>query len=171
MPGHRQPGSTPSEAVRDLLSAALAQTGLLLEDVTITPAGSRRVLRVVLDALDVSAPSLSLDEVADASRTVSQALDDSDVMGQAPYVLEVSTPGVDRPLVEQRHFARNRGRLVRVQLVDGSSVEGRVQTADDGLVLTVAGPKKGMTGTRALEWAEVVRGRVQVEFSRRDEES
>jgi ribosome maturation factor RimP len=157
--------------VRDVLSSALSPSGLLLEDVTITPAGNRRVLRVVLDALDVAAPSLSLDDVAEASRAVSQALDDSDVMGQAPYVLEVSTPGVDRPLVEQRHFARNTGRLVRVQLVDGSTVEGRVQAADDRLVLMVQGPKKGMTGAREVEWAEVSRGTVQVEFSHRDEES
>lgn len=169
MPGHRQPGSTP-EAVRDVLSDALSQSGLLLEDVTITPAGNRRVLRVVLDAVDVTAPSLSLDDVADASRAVSQALDDTDVMGQAPYVLEVTTPGVDRPLVEQRHFARNTGRLVLVTLVDGSSVEGRVQSAGDRLVLTVQGQKKGMTGTRELSWAEVARGAVQVEFTHRNEE-
>lgn len=171
MPGHRQPGSTPSEAVRGVLSSALSESGLLLEEVTVTPAGNRRVLRVVLDALDVAAPSLSLDDVAEASRAVSQALDDSEVMGESPYVLEVSTPGVDRPLVEQRHFARNTGRLVRVQLADGSTVDGRVQSADDRLVLTVPGPKKGMSGTRGLEWAEVSRGTVQVEFGRRDEES
>jgi ribosome maturation factor RimP len=112
-----------------------------------------------------------LDDVAEASRAVSQALDDSEVMGQAPYVLEVSTPGVDRPLVEQRHFARNTGRLVRVRLADGSTVDGRVQSADDRLVLTIPGPKKGMTATRELEWAEVARGAVQVEFSHKDEES
>jgi ribosome maturation factor RimP len=157
--------------VRDVLSSALSGSDVLLEEVTVTFAGNRRVLRVVLDALDVTAPSLSLDDVAEASRAVSQALDDSEVMGQAPYVLEVSTPGVDRPLVEQRHFARNTGRLVRVRLADGSTVDGRVQSADDRLVLTIPGPKKGMTATRELEWAEVARGAVQVEFSHKDEES
>jgi ribosome maturation factor RimP len=157
--------------VRDVLSSALSRSGLLLEDVTITPAGSRRVLRVLVDAADVAAPSLSLDDVAEASRGISEALDDSDVMGQAPYVLEVSSPGVDRPLVERRHFARNVGRLVRVQLADGQTVEGRVRTADDTLVLTVQGAKKGTTGTRELTWPQVVRGTVQIEFSHRDEES
>lgn len=171
MPGHRQPAGTPTQAVRDVLSPALSRSGLLLEDVTVTAAGSRRVLRVLVDAADVTAPGLSLDDVAEASREVSQALDDSDVMGEAPYVLEVSTPGVDRPLVEPRHFARNTGRLVRVQLVDGSTVEGRVRGADQALVLTVAGPKKGTTGTRELAWPQVARGRVQIEFSHRDEET
>jgi ribosome maturation factor RimP len=154
-----------------VLSSAVADLGLLVEDVTLSPAGNRRVLRVVVDAPDPTAPALSLDDVAEASRSVSEALDASDVLGQAPYVLEVSSPGVDRPLVEPRHFTRNVGRLVRVELTDGTAVEGRIESVDDGLELTVAGPKKGMTGTRVLGWPQVARGRVQVEFSHRDEES
>jgi ribosome maturation factor RimP len=171
VPGHRQPGSTPTQAVRDALSPALADLGLHLEDVTLSPAGNRRVLRVVVDAADASAPALSLDDVADASRSVSDLLDQTDVLGETPYVLEVSTPGVDRPLTEPRHFRRNVGRLVRVTLTDGGSVEGRVRSADDDLVLTVAGPAKGTTSPRVLEWAQVARGHVQVEFSHRDEGS
>ncbi|HET8614390.1 MAG TPA: ribosome maturation factor RimP [Actinomycetales bacterium] len=165
MPAHRQPGATPTEVLRQTLSAALAESGISVEDVTVTPAGSRRVLRVVVDRADETGPSLSLDDVAEASRAASDALDASDVMGGAPYVLEVSTPGVDRPLTERRQFVRNLRRLVRVTLDDGTAVEGRVQSADESLVLTVAGPTKGMTATKALEWAQVVRGQVQVEFN------
>ena len=170
MPGHRQPGVTPAQAVRDALSPALTGIGLLLEDLTLTPAGNRRVLRVVVDAAEASAPALSLDDVAEASRTVSQVLDESDAMGQQPYVLEVSTPGVDRALTEPRHFARNVGRLVQVVLADGGSVQGRVASSGDTLVLQVAGPK-GTTDTRELSWPQVARGQVQVEFSRTDEGS
>lgn len=175
MPAHRVPGATP-DAVREALSSPLGGLGLLLEDVTVTPAGRRRVLRVVVDAVDVEAPSLSLDEVAEASRTVSEVLDSSDVMGEQPYVLEVSTPGVDRDLVEPRHFARNVGRLVRVSLRGGEpagdgSVEGRIQSAGDSLVLLVPGPAKGTTSPRVVEWSSVLRGRVQVEFNRSDEGS
>lgn len=171
MPTHRQPGGTPREAVRELLSPALDGIGLLIEDVTITPAGNRRVLRVLVDAAEPTAPALSLDDVAEASRTVSALLDDSDVMGQAPYVLEVSTPGVDRPLTQPRHFARNVGRLVRVTSSDGSTVEGRVASAADALVLEVPGPSKGTTEGRVIEWPHVARGQVQVEFSRSHEGS
>jgi ribosome maturation factor RimP len=157
--------------VRDVLSPALHGIGLLLEDATITPAGNRRVLRVVVDAAETTAPALSLDDVAEASRTVSQVLDESDVMGHQPYVLEVSTPGVDRALTQQRHFARNVERLVRVVLVDGETVLVRVKSADDTLVLQVAGARKGTTETCVLEWPQVARGQVQVEFSRSEEGS
>jgi ribosome maturation factor RimP len=170
VPGHRQPGATPAQAVRDVLSPALSGIGLLLEDVTLTPAGNRRVLRVVVDAAETTAPALSLDDVAEASRAVSQVLDESDAMGQQPYVLEVSTPGVDRALTEPRHFGRNVNRLVQVVLVEGGTVQGRVTSADDTLVLQVPGPK-GTTEARELAWPQVARGQVQVEFSRSDEGS
>jgi ribosome maturation factor RimP len=156
--------------VHDVLSPALAGIGLLIEDLTVTPAGNRRVLRVLVDAQETSAPALSLDDVAEASKVVSQVLDDTDVMGQQPYVLEVSTPGVDRALTQPRHFARNTHRLVRVVLVDGETVQGRVESAEDTLVLDVPGPK-GTTDRRVLEWPQVARGHVQVEFSRSDEGS
>jgi ribosome maturation factor RimP len=156
--------------VRDVLSPALAGIGLLLEDLTVTPAGNRRVLRVLVDAQQTTAPPLSLDDVAEASKVVSQVLDESDAMGQQPYVLEVSTPGVDRALTQPRHFARNVHRLVRVVLVDGETVQGRVDSAGDTLVLQVP-EAKGTTDSRVLEWPQVARGHVQVEFSRSDEGS
>jgi ribosome maturation factor RimP len=160
--------------VRDALSPVLEGLGLLVEDVTSSPAGNRTVLRVLVDAAEPTAPALSLDDVAEASRAVSDALDATDLMGSRPYVLEVSTPGVDRPLTEPRHFRRNLGRLVRVDLVqaaDGGTVEGRLESAAESVVLQVAGPKKGMTSQRVLEWSDVARGHVQVEFSRSDEGS
>jgi ribosome maturation factor RimP len=171
VPTHRQPGGTPREAVRELLSSALDRVGLLIEDVTISPAGNRRVLRVLVDAAEASAPALSLDDVADASRTVSALLDESDVMGKAPYVLEVSTPGVDRALTQPRHFARNVGRLVRVTSRDGDTVEGRIASAADTLVLEVPGAAKGTTEGRVIDWPDVARGQVQVEFNRSHEGS
>jgi ribosome maturation factor RimP len=171
VPTHRQPGGTPREAVRELLSSALDRIGLLIEDVTISPAGNRRVLRVLVDAADATAPALSLDDVADASRTVSALLDESDVMGRSPYVLEVSTPGVDRALTQPRHFARNVGRLVRVTSRDGDTVEGRIASAADALVLEVPGAAQGTTEGRVIDWPDVARGQVQVEFNRSHEGS
>ena len=85
------------------------------------------------------------------------ALDDSDVMGGAPYVLEVTSPGVDRPLTQRRHWLRARGRLVVVTLADGGTVTGRLTAADDdGLVVD----------DRTLAWDDVRRGKVEVEFNR-----
>lgn len=140
-----------------LLAPVVADRGLDLEDVQVTPAGKRRMLRVVVD----QDGGIDLDEVATLSTAVSAALDESDAMGGTPYVLEVTSPGVDRPLTEPRHWRRVRSRLVEATLADGGTVTGRVQdVGDDGVVLHVAGKD------RALRWDELARGRVQVEFNR-----
>ncbi|MFC4529630.1 ribosome maturation factor RimP [Sphaerisporangium dianthi] len=154
-----------SDARRDrlikLLEPVAAAEGLDLEDVTITPAGKRRLLRVIVDGDQ----GVSLDKVADISQMVSQALDDSDVMGGSPYVLEVSSPGVDRPLTEPRHWRRAKGRLVKADLRDGSSLEGRVvAVGDSGVELSVG------EASRPLLWDELAKGRVQVEFRRLDDD-
>jgi ribosome maturation factor RimP len=171
------PGSP--DAVRDVIAPVLARLQLQLDDVAVSSAGSRRLLRVVVDLSDdaveqalaadggAPVPGLSLDAVADASRAVSQALDESDVMGDRAYVLEVTTPGVERALTTPAHFRRNLRRRVTMMLADGSQPTGRLEAADDDeLTLRVEGPKKGMTSTRRYPWADVVRGVVQVDFSR-----
>ena len=143
-----------------LLGPVVAGRGLDLEDVQVTPAGRRRLLRVVVDR-DGGVP---LDSVATVSTAVSAALDESDAMGGAPYVLEVTSPGVDRPLTEPRHWRRARSRLVSVPLAEGGSLTARVLDADDdGLLLDVAGEERRFT------WTDVGSGRVQVEFNRRDD--
>ena len=143
-----------------LLGPVVADRGLDLEDVQVTPAGRRRLLRVVVDR-DGGVP---LDSVATVSTAVSAALDESDAMGGTPYVLEVTSPGVDRPLTEPRHWRRARSRLVSVPLAEGGSLTARVLDADDdGLLLDVDGVE------RRFAWTDVGSGRVQVEFNRRDD--
>ena len=153
---------TSSDRVRALLDPVVDGAGLVLEGVTVTPAGKRRVLRVVVDLPEDAEGSVDLDAVADVSRAVSAALDDSDVLGGSPYVLEVTSPGVDRPLTERRHWARARGRLVQAELRgDGGTVAGRVTAVGDGGVTLVV-----EDGETLVPWAQLHRGRVQVEFSR-----
>jgi ribosome maturation factor RimP len=145
------------EALLRLLGPVVEQHGLDLEDVTVTPAGKRRMLRVVVD----QDGGVGLDTVAEVSTAVSKTLDDSDAMGGAPYVLEVTSPGVDRPLTQPRHWRRARGRLVKATRHDGAVTQGRVaEVDDDAVTLDVDG-----TPTR-LGWAELAAGRVQVEFNR-----
>jgi ribosome maturation factor RimP len=160
--------STTPEAIEQLLEPVIAAEGYDLEKVTVTPAGKRSVLRVVVDADG----GISLDDVALVSRTVSNALDASDVMGGGPYVLEVTSPGVDRPLSEPRHWRRAAGRLVRAPLTGGGQIEGRVVSVDDEtVVIDVAGARRGASesGLRRLGLAELGRGRVLVEFRRADD--
>ena len=145
------------ERIAELLEPVLAEAGLDLEAVELTPAGKRRVLRVVVD----SDNGVDLDTVGEVSQEVNTLLDSSDVMGDQPYVLEVTSPGVDRPLTQPRHWRRSRGRLVKASLVAGGQIAGRVTDADDqGVTLDVDGRP------RAFTYAELGKGRVQVEFRR-----
>ncbi|MBB6118630.1 ribosome maturation factor RimP [Nocardiopsis algeriensis] len=148
------------QRIAELLEPVLAEAGLDLEAVELTPAGKRRVLRVVVD----SDSGVDLDTVGEVSQEVNTVLDDSDAMGEQPYVLEVTSPGVDRPLTQPRHWRRSRGRLVKVFLADGGRVTGRVTDADDEKVTLDV---EGRPRTYAHE--ELDKGKVQVEFHRPDD--
>jgi ribosome maturation factor RimP len=150
-----------TDRTRDLLSEALteplAATGLDVEALDVSQAGRRRMLRVAVD----KDGGVTLDDVADATREVSRVLDRSEVMGEQPYTLEVTSPGVDRPLTLPRHWRRNAGRLVKVVTHDGGTTVGRVTSADDdGAVLETDG------AARTLSYADVAKAHVQVELNR-----
>ena len=164
------------EAVTGVLTEVVDRAGLTLDEVNVTTAGRRRVVRVVVDLTDDEPGDVSMEDVATASTAVSDALDASDVLGSAPYTLEVSSPGVDRPLTLPRHWRRAQTRLVRT---DGGELLGRVAEVDDDGVLVVLEPQsvKGRPPRAAdvgrpvrLAFGEVARGEVQVEFRRADEE-
>lgn len=154
--------------------AALAPLHLIVESVDVTPAGRRRVVRIAVDTdlsgleagddSSVIAP-ITLDEVADATRAISAALDESDLLGAAPYTLEVTSPGVSRPLTCPRHFRRNVGRLVELVLADGGAAQGRIVAADDRAVHLV--PVEAETAEPTpYAFDDITRARVQVEFGR-----
>jgi ribosome maturation factor RimP len=149
------------DAVRGLASDAAGAAGLVLEDVAVQSAGRRRIVRVVVDLPDDALGGVPMESVAAVSQLLSQRLDDSDAMGGTSYVLEVTSPGVDRPLTERRHWLRARGRLVRVTLHDGGTRTGRLtEVTGEGVVVD----------GRTVVWDDVARGRVQVEFNRPDVE-
>jgi ribosome maturation factor RimP len=160
--GGRAPvSSARQDATRDRIEAELVEPlralGLDVEAVEITPAGKRRVLRVAVD----QDGGVTLDDVAEATREVNRVLDGSDVMGEQPYTLEVTSRGVDRPLTLPRHWRRNADRLVRVTLTDGSTLDGRITAAgDEAVTLDVEGAR------REVAYAEVAKALVQVEFNR-----
>ena len=108
------PGSVDEDRIADVIQPVVAAAGMDLESVRVTAAGRRRLLRVVVD----SDRGVSLDDAAAISRELSAALDTVAVMGDFPYTLEVSSPGVDRPLTDPRHWRRAVGRLVQVTVTD-----------------------------------------------------
>jgi ribosome maturation factor RimP len=147
------------EKVHAALEPVVTGAGYDLEDVTVTAAGRRSVVRVVVDRDG----GVDLDAVAEISRLVSDTLDARPVTGDVPYTLEVSSPGVDRPLTEPRHWRRAAGRLVQVTAAGAGTVTGRVVAADDTTVtLAVDGVE------RTFPLADLGPGHVQVEFSRAD---
>ena len=183
MNGSSRRADARPERLTALLEPVVSAAGVELESVRIGRAGSRRVLRVVVDAEE----GVDMDAIARVSRAVAAEIDDRDAMGPGGYTLEVSSPGVDRPLTEERHWRRARGRLVRVSVTDfsqrtadaaapatngerpakdstakGSTVEGRVVAA------TPAGVTLDIDGTKhEISYADLGPGQVQVEFGGR----
>ena len=141
--------------IADVIGPVIAAAGMDLESVRVSAAGRRRLLRVVVDGDG----GVSLDDAAAISRKLSAALDAARVMGDFPYTLEVSSPGVDRPLTDPRHWRRAVGRLVQVTAADAGLISGRVLAADaDGVTLDVAGDH------RRFGYAALGAGAIQVEF-------
>jgi ribosome maturation factor RimP len=155
-------GTVDERKLAGLIEPVVAVAGMDLESVRVIAAGRSRRLLVVVD----SDHGVSLDDAADVSREVSAVLDAANALGELPYTLEVSSPGVDRPLTEPRHWRRARGRLVRVKVAGEGSVEGRVLAADaDGVTLGITGGK-GAQSERRFRHADLGAGSVQVEFGR-----
>ncbi|MCU1603024.1 MAG: hypothetical protein JWO22_3733 [Frankiales bacterium] len=142
--------------LQQLLEPAVAATGFDLEDVTVSPAGKRRVVKVVVD----TDGGVDLDEVAEVARAVSEVLDEHPDLVQGAYTLEVTSPGVERPLTQPRHWRRAEGRLVKATLAE-ETVTGRVTGSTDvEVTLDVDGTP------RTLLQAEVTKAVVQVEFTK-----
>ncbi len=160
MSSSQRPGADATVlAVSESVSGRLAELELDLEAVELTPAGKRRVLRIAID----KDGGVTLDDVAAATRAINDAIDSSDAMGEQPYTLEVTSRGVDRPLTDPRHWRRNRSRLVKVTLADGSVVSGRIGDSDGEQVsLDVDGTD------RAVPYGDVKKALVQIEFNRKD---
>ena len=164
MPGNFRStaGAVHDKKLAGLIEPVVAAAGMDLESVRMTTAGKRRKLSIIVD----SDHGVSLDDTADVSRDISAVLDASDVLGESPYTLEVSSPGVDRPLTEPRHWRRARGRLVRVKVAGEGSMQGRVLAADaDGVTLGIVSNGRA-GGERRFPYADLGAGSVQVEFGK-----
>lgn len=160
--------TTQSERLRGLVEPLVGSKDLDLEEITVTPAGKRRVLRIVVDADD----GVQLDTCAELSREISEQLDGADAMGSGEYVLEVTSPGADRPLTAHRHYVRATGRLVKFRLTEqagsGELVARILDVDEDGLDLEVPGVKGRKPTTRRLAFTDIDRARVEIEFNRKD---
>ncbi|MCW2808680.1 MAG: rimP [Marmoricola sp.] len=151
------PMADTKDRLAEELSGPIADLGLDLEAVDLSSAGKRRVLRFAID----KDGGVTMDDIADATTEISRVLDDTNLMGEQPFTLEVSSPGVERPLTLPRHWRRNNGRLVTVTLGEGDPLTGRITvTDDDGALLEIEGAE------RRVEYAEVRKAKIQIEFKK-----
>lgn len=151
-----------NDSIRDrlaeVLTGPLTATGLDIEAIDVTAAGRRRLLRLAVD----KDGGVTLDEVAEATREVSRVLDDTDAMGAAPYTLEVSSPGTDRPLTLPRHWRRNHGRLVKLTTHDAETLTGRIiRSNEQSVTLDVEGAE------RIVDLPGVASAKIQVELNKK----
>ncbi|MFE5729867.1 MULTISPECIES: ribosome maturation factor RimP [unclassified Streptomyces] len=157
--------TTQSDRLRGLVEPLVRAKDLDLEEIEVSRAGRRGLLRIVVD----SDEGVELDACAELSRAISEKLDETDAMGEGEYVLEVSSPGADRPLTEHRHYVRATGRLVRLQLAETGELVARILAVDEeGLDLEVPGVKGRKPTARRIGFADISKARVEIEFNRKD---
>ena len=146
-----------TDRLEQLAERCVTELGLDLEAVELSRSGSRRLLRIAVDA-DGGVP---IDSITQVTRNLSKALDESQAMGEQPYTLEVTSPGVDRPLTLPRHWRRNVGRLVVADLVDGTRVKGRITSTDEAAVDVMIDGQ-----LNRLELEDVEAARIEPELTR-----
>ena len=142
------------DQIFDLINPAVTEAGYVLEDVQVATPGKSRIITVIVD----SDTSLNLDQVTSASRKVSELLDSASFMGETPYTLEVTSPGIDRPLTKPRHWHKNVGRLVKVVMNDGNTFSGRIKSSNE--ISAVVEHK----GEDTILFNEIKRAQSEVEF-------
>ena len=152
------------DQISEFVTPAVREQGFYLEDVHVATPGSHRIVTCIVDGDS----ALNLDQVTSVSRIISELLDEATFMGETPFTLEVTSPGVDRPLTAPRHFAKNVDRLLKIIKIDGSEVKGRIlSNSDNDVTLTVTVKKE--TREEVIALADIKRAVVEIEFNRKDD--
>jgi ribosome maturation factor RimP len=144
----------------ELLGPVISRAGFVLEEITVTPVGKRRLVAVVIDR-EESNPSL--DEVTVVSKEVSAILDNYSQMGEMPFTLEVTTPGIDKPLVLPRHWKKNIGRLVKINPTQGEKYIARIQSFADNKVTL-----ESKNESSVISLSDIAKAQIEVEFNRKE---
>jgi ribosome maturation factor RimP len=139
------------EDIEAVITPALTSLGLYLEDINITSAGKRSLITVIVDGQK----HLSLDEVTVATKAISEIVENITSLGSTPFTLEVTSPGVDRPLTKVRHWQKNIDRLVKVIKLDGGQLHGRIKSVNENCVV--------IDGIEVL-FSDIKRANLEIEF-------
>jgi ribosome maturation factor RimP len=139
------------EDISAAITPALEALGFYLEDVTITSAGRRSMLTVIVDG----DTHLSLDQVTSATKAIGEIVESVQSLGETPFTLEVTSPGLDRPLTKVRHWQKNINRLVKVVLLDGSEIKGRIKDFNE---------VSAIVDEKNINYSDIKRATLEVEF-------
>lgn len=143
------------DQIFELVEPLVIKAGLVLEEVQVQTPGKNRFVTVIVD----SESGLNLDQVTDASRLIGEAMDSAPFMGETPYTLEVTSPGVDRPLTAPRHWRKNADRLVKIVKLDGDVCKGRIaSSSEEEVVLDCC----------TLAFADIKRATIEIEFNQKN---
>jgi ribosome maturation factor RimP len=152
-----------TDQITELIEPAVSAQGFFLEEVQLVSPGKHRIVTCIVDG----EVALNLDQVTSVSRAISELLDESPIMGDTAFTLEVTSPGIDRPLTKPRHFAKNQDRLLKVTKSNGDVVTGRIlSNTDNAVTLTVEVKKE--TAEIVIAYADIKRAVVEIEFNRKD---
>ena len=152
-----------TDQIAQLVTPAVEAQGFFLEEVLLVSPGKHRIVTCIVDGQS----SLNMDQVTAVSRAISELLDEAAFMGEAPFTLEVTSPGVDRPLTKPRHFAKNIDRLLKVVRNDGAVVTGRI-SGNTETELTLSVTEKKEVKEVVIVLADVKRATVEIEFNRKE---
>ncbi len=151
------------DQISDLITPALTSAEYFLEDINIVTPGKHRIVTIIVDG----EKALNLDQVTVATKLISELLDEASFMGETPFTLEVTSPGIDRPLTLPRHFAKNYDRLLKVTKNDGEVVTGRITANTESDVTLSVAVKKELV-EQVVELADIKRAVVEIEFNRKE---
>lgn len=154
-----------SQAISEAIAAPIAAAGYFLEDVNVTSLGNRRVVTCMVDG----DAGLNLDAVTQLSKQISGILDEADFMGQTPFTLEVTSPGIERPLTKPRHWRKNLTRLVRTVMVNGEIITGRIEAVHDESACLIVEAKKEIHKIE-VPFVEIQRAVIEIEFNRKGDD-
>ena len=141
------------EQVLAVITSAIESLGFYIEDITITSAGKRSMLTVIVDG----DTHLSLDQVTVATKAISEIVENLPTLGNNPFTLEVTSPGLDRPLTKPRHWRKNQDRLIKIVLTDGKEVNGRIKDSTESSVTV---------DEQVINFADIKRATLEVEFKK-----
>ena len=141
------------EQVLAVITPAIESLGFYIEDITITSAGKRSMLTVIVDG----DTHLSLDQVTVATKAISEIVENLPTLGNNPFTLEVTSPGLDRPLTKPRHWRKNLNRLIKIVLTDGKEIKGRIKESTETSVTV---------NEQVINFADIKRATLEVEFKK-----